>query len=358
MGGDSDNESVSSAATVATRQSQETIGTFDEDSYHTKMLALGRQYGLADEKLLNWALAKVAERRASLDEKAEREAKRAEERLEKEKECAHELALAQLKAQSAASGGTSKSGCRPRKRAPPMQKYEDDGKQPLNTYLRSFESLVAASDGTEAEKIHWLLASMPPLLVALVNELNVVQLKDYEKVKSTLLASHNFSPAECRARFVSVFPLKEENCSTFGNCKARLFSDWLHVAKCPQDKLLPFLMFDSIANDLPTDVLAYVRIQLKDEVDFDRSLAAVDEYLQHNQPGVRLCDVMKARRADSKARPQNVISPAAGNDSSRKEIARMGSTRATLKTTNHTLHLLSPLSPLPVRHLHPRRMNR
>ena len=199
-----------------------------------------------------------------------------------------------------------------------MQKYEDDGKQPLDTYLRSFESLVTASDGTEAEKIRWLLASMPPRLIALINELDPQQLKDYDKVKSTLLASQNFSPAECRARFVSAFPLKEENCSAFGHRKARLFSDWLRVAKCPTDKLLPFLMFDSIANDLPTDVLAYVRTQLKDEVDFERSLAAVDEYLQHNQPGARLCDVMKARRSDAKARPQNAISPAVGNDSHRK----------------------------------------
>ena len=255
MGNDSDNESGSSAATVATRQPQETIGTFDEDSYCTKMIALGREYGLVDEKLHNWPLAKLAERRAALDEKAEREAKRAEERLEEEREHAHELALAQLAAQSVASDGTSQSGCRPREWAPPMQKYEDDGKQLLDTYLRSLESLVAASDGTEAEKIHWLLASMPPLLVALVNELNVMQLKDYEKVKSTLLASQNFSPAECRARFVSAFPLKEENCSTFGHRKAHLFSDWLRVAKYPKDKLLPFLMFDSIANDLICFVL-------------------------------------------------------------------------------------------------------
>ena len=174
MGGNSDNDSVSSAATVGTRQSQETINTFDEDSYCTKMLALGRQYGLAEDKLLNWALAKVAERRAALEEKAEREAQRAKERLDKEKQRAHDLAIAQLGAQSAASGGTSQSGCRPHERAPPMQKYEDDGKQPLDTYLHSFESLVAASDGTEAEKIRWLLASMPPRLIALVNELDVM----------------------------------------------------------------------------------------------------------------------------------------------------------------------------------------
>ena len=207
-----------------------------------------------------------AQRAAKLaEEKAEREAQRTEERLEREREREHELELARLEAQSAASGSTSQSGCRPRERAPPMQKYEDDGKQPLDTYLRSFE------------RIRWLLASMPPRLVALVNKLNVLQLRDYEKVKGTLLASQNFSPAECCARFVSAFPLKEENCSTFGHRKARLFSDWLRVAKCPEDKLLPFLMFDSIANDLPTDVLAYVRTQLKDEVNFDRSLAAVDE---------------------------------------------------------------------------------
>ena len=380
MSVDSDNESGNSAATVATRQSQETLENFDEEAYRTKMLHLGTQNSLTSEKLLNWALAKVAQRRAELEAKAEREAKcaeekaereaqraeeraereaqRAEERLEKEREREHALELARLEAQSAASGSTSQSGCQPRERAPPMQKYEDDGKQPLDTYLRSFESLVAASDGTEAEKIRWLLASMPPHLVALVNELNVLQLRDYEKVKSTLLASQSFSPAECRARFVSAFPLKEEKCSTFGHRKARLFSDWLRVAKCPEDKLLPFLMFDSIDNDLPTDVLAYVRTQLKDEVDFDRSLAAVDEYLQHNQPGVRLCDVMRARRADSKARPQNAFSPAAGNDSFRKEITRMGNTRATLQTTSLMLHLLSLLSPHPVRHPHSRKRNR
>ena len=107
-------------------------------------------------------------------------------------------------------------------------------------------------------------------------------------VKGALLASQNFSPAECRARFVSAFPLKEENCGAFGRRKARLFADWLRVAECPEDQVISFLMFDSIANDLPTDVLAYVRTQLKGKIDFDRSLAAVDEYLQHNRPGVRL----------------------------------------------------------------------
>ena len=162
---------------------------------------------LTSEKILNWALAKVAQRRSELEakaereaklaeekaervvqlveekaereaqraeeraqraaklaeEKAEREAQRTEERLEREREREHELELARLEAQSAASGSTSQSGCRPRERAPPMQKYEDDGKQPLDTYLRSFESLVAASDGTEAEKIRWLRLHAPPL---------------------------------------------------------------------------------------------------------------------------------------------------------------------------------------------------
>ena len=345
MGGDSDNESGNSAATVATRQSQETLENFDEDGYLTKMINLGKQQTLTAEKLLNWAIAKVAQRRAELQEKADREAKRAEERLEREREREHPLELARLGAQSSASGGTSQSGCRPRERAPPMQKYEDDGNQPLETYLHSFESLVAASEGTEAEKIRWLLTSMPPRLVALVNELNVTQLKDYEKVKSTLLASQNFSPAECRARFVSAFPLKEENCSTFGHRKARLFSDWLRVTKCPECKLLPFLIFDSIANNLPTDVLAYVRTQLKDEVDFDRSLATLDEYLQHNQPGVRLCDVMRARRADSKARPQNAFSPAAGNDPSRKGDHKNGKHKG--HSQNNKPHAPSPKSPKP-----------
>ena len=215
-----------------------------------------------------------------------------------------------------------------------MQKYEED-KQPLDTYLRSFESLVAANEGTEAEKVRWLLASMPPRLIALVNELDSVQLKDYDKVKATLLASQNFSPAECRARFVAAFPLKEENCSAFGCRKVRLFQEWLRVAKCPMDKLFPFLMFDSIANDLPADALAYVRTQLKDDIDLERSLAAVDEFLQHNQPGVRLCDVMRARRADHKARPQNVVSPAASSNSPQKGDGKRGKHKSHPRNNKH-----------------------
>ena len=183
MSGDSDNESGNSAATMATRQSQETLENFDEEAYCTKMLHLGKHNSLTSEKLLNWALAKVAQRRAELEakaereaklaeekaervvrlaeekaereaqsaeeraqraaklaeeraqraaklaeEKAEREAQRAEERLERERERKHALELARLGAQSDASGSTSQSGCRPRERAPPMQKYEDDGK--------------------------------------------------------------------------------------------------------------------------------------------------------------------------------------------------------------------------------------
>ena len=84
MGGGSNDESRSFAATVATGQSQETIDTFDEDSYCTKMLTMSKQYSIAEEKLLDLALAKVAERRAALKEKAEREAKRTEEKAERE----------------------------------------------------------------------------------------------------------------------------------------------------------------------------------------------------------------------------------------------------------------------------------
>ena len=322
---------------MVTRESQITLDTFDEDAYFDKMVTRGENHGMEGEKLLEWASAKVDAFRARLEEKdaketrlkeekeerearlkeekEEREARLREEREERERQRNHELELARLQARTPDSGVSSNGG-QPRERAPPMQKYEDDGKQPLDTYIRSFESLVIANDGTEAEKIRWLLASMPPRLIALINELDSAQLKDYEKVKGTLLASQNFSPAECRARFVSAFPLKEENCSTFGSRKARLFNDWLQVAKCPDDKVVPFLIFDAIANDLPTDVLAYVRTQLKDEVNLDKSLAAVDEYLQHNQPGVRLCDIMRARRSDPKARSQqSAISHPAGHAS-------------------------------------------
>ena len=53
MSGDSDNESGNSAATVATRQSQETLENFDEEAYRTKMLHLGTQNSLTSEKLLS-----------------------------------------------------------------------------------------------------------------------------------------------------------------------------------------------------------------------------------------------------------------------------------------------------------------
>ena len=325
-----------------TRQALETLASFDEDQYVEKMLVLGERFNLQGEKLLEFALSKAAARRKELEERAEKQAQEAEERAERQAQRDHELEMARVQAQTPSASSSSGSAVQPRERAPPMQPFQED-KQPLDTYLRSFESLVAANEGTEAEKVRWLLASMPPRLIALVNELDPTQLKDYEKVKSTLLASQNFSPAECRARFVAAFPLKEENCSAFGCRKARLFSEWLRVAKCPSDKLLPFLMFDSIANDLPADVLAYVRTQLKDEVDFEKSLAAVDEYLQHNQPGVRLCDVMRARRTDNKARPQNIVSPAVGSRSPKK-----GKHKGHSGNTQNAKHQTSPTNKPPL----------
>ena len=300
---------------MATRQSLESLENFDEDAYFAKMNSRGEQYGMTGEKLLNWAQDCTRQRLRELEQKQETLRKEQQEEDRRRLEREHELELARIRAQTPI--GSVPSGGQTRERAPPMQAYNEE-KQPLDVYIRSFESLVIANGGTEAEKVRWLLASMPPRLIALVNELDALQLQDYDKVKSTLLASQNFSPAECRARFVSAFPLKEENCSAFGCRKLRLFNDWLRVAKCPADKLLPFLIFDSISNDLPTDVLAYVRTQLKDEIDLEKSLAAVDEYLQHNKPGSRLCDVMRTRRADPKARPQTVVSPAAGSDSHRK----------------------------------------
>ena len=134
---------------------------------------------------------------------------------------------------------------------------------------------------------------------------------------------------------IKAFPLKEENCITFGRRKFRLFDDWMRVAKCPSDKVIPFLMFDSIANDLPTDVLAYVRTRLKDKVDLEESLAAVDEYLQHNQPGVRLCDIMRARRSDTKARPQGFISPAASAHAHRKGDRKRGEHKGQPQDAQH-----------------------
>ena len=322
---------------------QPSSATMNEKEYFEMILAAGRQCGLSEENLLEFAMSKSAARAkeiAEREEKLRKEEMEREEKLRKEKmereqaQRTHELELARIQAQTPSSASASGNGGPPRERAPPMQKYEED-KQPLDTYLRSFESLVAANEGTEAEKVHWLLASMPPRLIALVNELDSVQLKDYDKVKATLLASQNFSPAECRARFVAAFPLKEENCSAFGCRKVRLFQEWLRVAKCPMDKLFPFLMFDSIANDLPADALAYVRTQLKDDINLERSLAAVDEFLQHNQPGVRLCDVMRARRADHKARPQNVVSPAASSNSPQKGDGKRGKHKSHPRNNKH-----------------------
>ena len=74
-------------------------------------------------------------------------------------------------------------------------------------------------------------------------------------------------------------------------------------------------------------------------------MAAVDEHLQHNQPGVHLCDIMKARRADSKARPQNAISPAAGNNSPRKGDRKSGKHKGYSQNTKHQAP--SPQSPKP-----------
>ena len=311
---------------MATRQSLESLADFDEDAYFTKMHTRGEMYGMSGENLLDWAQDKTTERRKELEDRADRilraeeqkqETLRREKREEDQRKLDRENALEIARTQARSPSGSISSGGQTRERAPPMQSFNEE-KQPLDVYIRSFESLVIANGGTEAEKVRWLLASMPPRLIALVNELDATQLQDYDTVKSTLLASQNFSPAECRARFVSAFPLREENCSAFGHRKLRLFKDWLRVSKCPDDKLLPFLIFDSISNDLPTDVLAYVRTQLKDEIDLEKSLAAVDEYLQHNMPGSRLCDIMKARRTNQRVRPQNVVSPAAGSESHRK----------------------------------------
>ena len=193
---------------TGTTPATETTESFDEFTYMGRMTAIGKGFGLSGEKLAKWVTEQVDKHKEELREQAIRE---------------HELELARVRAQTPDSDASSASGAQPRERAPPMQKYEEDGKQPLDTYIRTFESLATANDGTEAEKIRWLLASMPPRLTALVNDLTVDQLRDYEVVKSTLLASQNFSPAECRARFVSAFPLKEENCSTFGSRKESPF---------------------------------------------------------------------------------------------------------------------------------------
>lgn len=253
------------------------------------------------------------------------------ERAEREVLRAHELDLATARAStpntvSAHSTGDTEAP-RPRERGPPVAMYEDHGKQPLDDYLRIFDQAVVINEGTEAERLRWLYKSMPPRLLSLLTSLSESDKKDYGKVKLALLASQNFSPAECRNRYLSCVPYREENCQIYGSRKERLFREWLKAAGVEECNVIPFLIWDAISHDLPPEVLAYVKGQLGNSSALQPCLMAADQFLAHQRQGTRLSEIIRSRRQD-KQKLSHAIPPPNGQLKRSEPESKSGTQKA------------------------------
>ena len=240
-------------------------------------------------------------------EREERQARRdAEERQrdaeERDKQREHELAMARLAqaspVSSAASGNGHDTESHLSRSRGVMKPYQDEGDMPLDVYLLTFDRCCSTFGIDASRKVRELYFLLPTRLLQILNELPNADLKKYDTVRDTLLRAENFSPEDCRERYVTAFPRPEENTANFLKRKERLFDDWLRLAEVPSDKIKEFLIIDGVMPYLPLEMASHVRVKLKGTVDLQKAGDEADEYLRHSRPGKRLADVMRSPKTD------------------------------------------------------------
>ena len=234
------------------------------------------------------------------DVRAERAAEREERAAERAAERTHQLEMERLRVSQSPAPATH-----PHRNL--MQPFKED--VPLDVYLRSFDSYCEAFDVSESRKVQELYALLPQRLLDVMGRLELEQRKKYDDCKTALLRAENYSPEDCRERYVTAFPLPEESMANFLKRKARLFADWLNLARVTDDCLRDFLIWDSVVPYLPLDMASHIRVQLKDSIHLDEYATTADEFLRHSRPGQRLSDVMKRHSVSGSIDPKNSPKP-------------------------------------------------
>ena len=208
------------------------------------------------------------------------------------------------------------------RRRPPFNSFKNDSS--MDRYLKSFENYCAMwkvpADQRGRELYPLLPQKFQHILDDMDTDMDQGNMPSYDVIKAALLKATNFSAEDCRARYIGALPKAEDGMATFLQRKWQLLADWLRLSKVPKehDKVLEFIIWDSVQSLLPLDMVSHIRLNIKENISLDSISLEAEEYMKHSCPGKRLLDIIKKPPSSNQERKQVVLSENANNGQQKK----------------------------------------
>jgi len=299
-----DSVGIDTMAAVLTKTSPSELSHASSvESIHSKVDSEegnGVKNDLSDNEL-QLKLTRLQFDREERERERDREREREREKHELQKlalEQAHELALRQLEANTAAAGASQTS---PTPTAPPFRvdvaiklipKFNEND---LESFLLSFEKIAALNNFPRGKYAAILQAHLTGRALKVFTELSTADCQDYDKLKAALLTAYAVVPEVYRKRFRTTTKNNSETFSDFAFRLSTIFKRWMEGVKAFADlpTMKEVIMLEQFQECLEQDV----RIWLIDQKPKTLCEAArlADQYVAIHRQGKRFNQINNGR---------------------------------------------------------------